>query len=103
MEKDHKLVRVGKYPICIKCPPFLTFVLYPTKQVKQEKNSSCPLGVAVEFEVTRGLQHFVFRPRQPHVTELHCQNLVLIAVTKEARPAATHPTKRQPAVLEGCY
>ena len=33
MEKDHKLVCVGKCPICIKCPPFLTFVLYPTKQV----------------------------------------------------------------------
>ena len=46
------------------------------------------------------LQHFVFRPRQPHLTELHCQNLVLIAVAKEARPAATHPTKRQQAVPE---
>ena len=46
------------------------------------------------------LQHFVFRPRQPHLTELHCQNLVLTAVSKEARPAATHPTKRQQAVTE---
>ena len=33
MEKDQKLLCVGKYPICIKCPPFLTFFLYPTKQV----------------------------------------------------------------------
>ena len=33
LEKDHKLVCVGKYPICIKCPTFLTFVLYPKKQV----------------------------------------------------------------------
>ena len=35
MEKDHKLLCVGKYPICIKCPPFLTFffLIYPTKQV----------------------------------------------------------------------
>ena len=28
LEKDHKLVCVEKYPICIKCPQFLTFV-YP--------------------------------------------------------------------------
>ena len=28
LEKDHKLVCVGKYPICIKFPPLLTFV-YP--------------------------------------------------------------------------
>ena len=28
LEEDHKLVCVGKYPICIKCPPFSTFV-YP--------------------------------------------------------------------------
>ena len=33
MEKGQKLLCVGKYPICIKCPPFLTFFLYPTKQV----------------------------------------------------------------------
>ena len=33
MEKDQKLLCVGKYPICIKCPPFLKFFLYPTKQV----------------------------------------------------------------------
>ena len=25
--KDQKLVFVGKCPICIKCPPFLTFVV----------------------------------------------------------------------------
>ena len=34
MGKDHKLVCVGKYPIWTECPPFLTFVLYSTKQVK---------------------------------------------------------------------
>ena len=28
VEKDYKLVCIGKYSICIKCPPFLTFV-YP--------------------------------------------------------------------------
>ena len=28
LEKDYKLVCARKYPICIKCPPFLTF-LYP--------------------------------------------------------------------------
>ena len=39
-EKDHKLVCVGKYPICIKCPPFLTFVLYPTKQVNYKVSST---------------------------------------------------------------
>ena len=66
-----------------------------------EKNPSCLLEVEVEFEgLTRSLQHFVFRPRQPHLTELRCQNLVLIAVAKEARPAATHPTKRQQGVPE---
>ena len=52
----------------------------------------------MEFEgVTRSLQHFVFQPRQPHLTELHCQNLVLITVAKEARLAATHATKQQQA------
>ena len=40
MEKDHKLVCVGKYPICIKCPPFVTFVLYPTKQVNYKVSST---------------------------------------------------------------
>ena len=55
----------------------------------------------MEFEgLTRSLQHFVFHRRQPHLSELRCQNLVLIAVAKEARPAATHPTKRQQAVPE---
>ena len=39
-EKDHKLVCVWKYPICIKCPPFLTFVLYPTKQVNYKVSST---------------------------------------------------------------
>ena len=64
-----------------------------TKNVREKKNPSSLLGVEVEFEgLTRSLQHFVFRPRQPHLTELHCQNLVLIAVAKEARPAATYPT-----------
>ena len=61
------------------------------------------LGVEVEFEgLTRSLQHFVLIPARdsPHLTELHCQNLVLTAVSKEARPAATHPTKRQQAVTE---
>ena len=38
--KDHKLVCVGKYPICIKCPPFLTFVLRPTKQVNYKVSST---------------------------------------------------------------
>ena len=28
LEKDHELVCVGEYPICIRCPPLLTFV-YP--------------------------------------------------------------------------
>ena len=40
LEKGHKLVCVGKYPICIKCPPFLTFVLYPTKQVNYKVSST---------------------------------------------------------------
>ena len=30
--KDQKLVCVGKYPTCIKCPPFLPFV-YKTSQL----------------------------------------------------------------------
>ena len=33
LEKDHKLVCVGKNPICIKCPSFLTFVLSFLKKV----------------------------------------------------------------------
>ena len=40
LEKDHRLVCVGKYPICIKCPPFLTFVLHPTKQVNYKVSST---------------------------------------------------------------
>ena len=40
LEKEHKLVCVGKYPICIRCPPFLTFVLYPTKQVNYKVSST---------------------------------------------------------------
>ena len=57
--------------------------------------------VEVEFEgLTRSLQYFVFQPRQPHLTELHGQNLVLITVAKEARLAATHATKQQQAVPE---
>ena len=71
------------------------------KMYEREKNPSCLFGVEVEFEgLIRSLQHFVFRPRQPHLTELHCQNLVLIAVAMETRPAATHSTKRQQAVPE---
>ena len=67
----------------------------------ERKKPSLLLGVEVEFEgLTRSLQHFVFRSRQPHLTELHCQNLVLTAVSKEGRPAATHPTKWQQAVTE---
>ena len=73
-----------------------------TKNVrKKKKNPSCLPGVEVEFEgLIRSSQRFVFRPRQPHLTVLHCQNLVLIAVAKEARPAASHPTKRQQTVSE---
>ena len=72
-----------------------------TKNVRKNKNPSCLPGVEVEFEgLIRSLQYFVFRPRQLHLTELHCQNLVLIAVAKEARPVATHATKRQQAVPE---
>ena len=40
LEKDHKLVCVGKYPIYINCSPFLTFVLYPTKQVNYKVSST---------------------------------------------------------------
>ena len=72
-----------------------------TENLRKKKNPSCLLGVEVEFEgLIRSLQHFVFRPRQPHLTELRCQNLVLIAVAKEARLAATHPTKRKQVVPE---
>ena len=39
-KKDCKLVCVEKYPTCIKCPPFLTFVLYPTKQVNYKVRST---------------------------------------------------------------
>ena len=72
-----------------------------TKSVRKKKNPSCLPGVEVEFEgLIRSLQHFVFRPRQPLLTDLHCQNLVLIVVAKEAWPAATHPIKRQKALPE---
>ena len=72
-----------------------------TKNVRKKKNPSCLPGVEVEFEgLIRSLQHFVFWPRQPHLTELHCQNLVLIAVAKEAQPVAMHPTKQQQALPE---
>ena len=57
-----------------------------TENLRKKRSPSCLLGVEVEFK------HFVFRPRQLDLTELHCQNLVLIAVANEARPAATHPT-----------
>ena len=40
VEKDQKLVCIGEYPICIKCPPFLTFVLYPKKQVNYKVSST---------------------------------------------------------------
>ena len=40
VEKDHKLLCFGKYPICLKCPLFLTFVLYPTKQVNCKVRST---------------------------------------------------------------
>ena len=40
VEKDQKLVCIGKYPICVKCPPFLTFVLYPKKQVNYKVSST---------------------------------------------------------------
>ena len=65
-----------------------------TENLRKKRSPSCLLGVEVEFK------HFVFRPRQLDLTELHCQNLVLIAVANEARLAATHPTKRQQAVPE---
>ena len=43
-----------------------------TKNVRKKKNPSRLLGVEVESEgLKRILQHFVFRPRQPHLTELH--------------------------------
>ena len=34
------LICVGKYPICIKCPPFLTFDLYSTKRVNYKVSST---------------------------------------------------------------
>ena len=40
MEKDHKLVCVGKYSICLKCPSFITFILYRTKQVNYKVSSA---------------------------------------------------------------
>ena len=40
VEKDHKLVCVGKYSICLKCPPFVTFILYRTKQVNYKVSSA---------------------------------------------------------------
>ena len=56
------------------------------------------------------LQHFVFRPRQPHLTELHCQNLVLISVTdcgcKDRSTAccnASNKTAAGPAGAEPLY
>ena len=65
-----------------------------TENLRKKKIPSCLHSVEVEFEgLIRSLQKFVFRPRQLHLTELHCQNLVLIAVAKEAQPAATHLTK----------
>ena len=39
LEKDHKLVCVGKYPICIKCPPFFNVCLSFTKQVNYKVSS----------------------------------------------------------------
>ena len=59
MEKDHKLLCVGKYPICIKCPPFLTFFLiYPTKQVnykvlKLKSEKLCTFVIAEQSDWTR--------------------------------------------------
>ena len=38
--KRPQMVCLGKYPICIKCPPFLTFVLHPTKQVNYKVSST---------------------------------------------------------------
>ena len=35
-----RTVCVGKCSICIRCPPFLTFVLYPTKQVNYKVSST---------------------------------------------------------------
>ena len=40
LEKEHRLVCVGKHAICMKRPPFLTFVLYPTKQVNYKVSST---------------------------------------------------------------
>ena len=62
LEKDHKLVCVGKYPICTKCPPFLTFVLYPTKQVNYKvtstaKNYALLLSLTNPTEVGKFLPH----------------------------------------------
>jgi len=40
VEEDQKLVCVGKYPIFMKWRPFLTFVLYPIKQVNYKVSST---------------------------------------------------------------
>ena len=56
MEKDHKLVCDGKYPICIECPSFLMFA-YPL----QDKLSSTAKNYAL-----------LLSPNDP--TELEAEN-----------------------------
>ena len=49
MGKDQKLVCVGKYPVCIKCPPFLTFV-YPLQN-----------KLIIKYAQQRKIMHFCYR------------------------------------------
>ena len=56
LEKDHGLVCVGKYPICIKCPPFLTFVLYPLQStfvIAEQSDWSRKISLPITRQITQ--------------------------------------------------
>ena len=49
-----------------------------TENLRKKQIPSCLVGVEVEFEgLIHSLPYFVFRPGQPHLTELHCQIKIL--------------------------
>ena len=68
LEKDHKLVCVGKYPICIKSPPFLTFVLYPTKQV------NCKVSLTAKNHILFFCYRRTFRLKQENFSRKNKTN-----------------------------
>ena len=82
MEKEHKFVCVGKYPIRTKCSPFLTFVLYPRKQVNYKASSTAKnyaLLLLPKYPIDAGKFLLQQQDKLHKKTEIYCSQKQLLS------------------------